>query len=187
MTAELSGYQRALDGFAAVLGAVPAASWAAPSPCAHWTARDVAGHLVGGQYMIRALARGTEPPEINAAPGRFAGTDPVNSWRAARKECAAALTQDALRRPIPYGELGDVPLREFLGGYILEALVHTWDLARATGVPARLDPDLVHHAFATARVLATSLRTAGLLAPARPPPPRADELTRLLAFLGREP
>jgi uncharacterized protein (TIGR03086 family) len=187
MTAELSGYQRALDGFEAVLCAVPAAAWAAPSPCAEWTARDVAGHLIGGQHMIRALAGGMEPPEINTAPGRFAGTDPVEGWRSARKECAAALTPHALRRPIPYGELGDVPLCDFLGGYILEALIHAWDLARATGAPVRLDPDLVHHAFATARVVATPLRRAGLLAPARPVPPRADELTRLLAFLGREP
>jgi uncharacterized protein (TIGR03086 family) len=187
MTAELSGYQRALDGFEAVLCAVPAAAWEASSPCAEWTARDVAGHLIGGQHMIRALAGGTEPPDINTAPRRFAGTDPMDGWRAARKECAAALTPDTLRRPIPYGDLGDVPLRDFLDGYVLEVLIHTWDLAQATGVPARLDPDLVHHAFATARVVATSLRSAGRLAPARPAPRRADELTRLLAFLGREP
>ena len=185
--AELSGYQRALDGFATVLCAVPSEGWAAPSPCAAWTARDVAGHMVGGQRMIRALAGGIDPPEINTVPARFAGADPVETWRAARKECAAALTSDALRRPIPYGELGDVPLRDFLGGYILEAIIHTWDLSQAIGVSARLDPDLVHHAFATARVVAKPLRSAGLFGPALPVPPRADELTRLLAFVGRQP
>jgi uncharacterized protein (TIGR03086 family) len=187
MTAELSGYQRALDGFEALLGDVPATGWDAPSPCAEWCARDVAGHMIGGQHMIRALADGIAPPEINTAPGRFAGSDPLHSWQEARKDCAAALTPVALRRPIPYGRLGDVPLRDFLGGYILEALIHTWDLGRATGLPVRLDPDLVHHAFATARVVAPSLRNAGLLGPVQPAPPRADELSRLLAFLGRTP
>jgi uncharacterized protein (TIGR03086 family) len=186
MTEEFTGYHRALDGFDAVLGAVPADGWGAPSPCTEWCARDVAGHMIGGQHLIRALAAGARPPDTNAAPGRFAGADPVESWRAARKECAAALTPAALGRPIPFGRLGEVPLRDFLGGYILEALVHTWDLARATGLPARLDPDLVHHALATARVIAPSLRQAGLLGPALPVPPRAGELTRLLAFLGRE-
>ncbi|HEY7486546.1 MAG TPA: TIGR03086 family metal-binding protein [Streptosporangiaceae bacterium] len=183
---ELSGYQRALDGFETVLGEVPPDGWAAPSPCAGWSARDVAGHLIGGQYMIRALALGVERPETNAEPGQFAGTDPMESWRKARKDCAAALTPEALRRPIPMGRLGDVPLHDFLGGYILELLVHTWDLAQATDVPARLDPDLVHHAFATARVIAAPMRAAGMLAPALTAPPRANELTRLLAFLGRQ-
>jgi uncharacterized protein (TIGR03086 family) len=187
MTEEFTGYQRALDGLEAVLCAIPGDGWDAPSPCTEWSARDVAGHLIGGQHMIRDLAAGVVPEEVNTAPGRrFAGTDPVESWRDARKECTAALTPVALRRPIPFGELGEVPLRDFLAGYILEILVHTWDLAQAVGRPTRLDPDLVHHAFATARVIARPLREAGLLGPERPAPPRADELTRLLAFMGRQ-
>ncbi len=187
MTEEFTGYQRALDGFEAVLCAIPGNGWDAPSPCTEWSARDVAGHMIGGQHMIRDLATGAAPDEVNTAPGRFAGVDPVESWRVARKECSVALTPAALRRPIPFGALGDVPLRDFLDGYILEALVHTWDIAQATGRPARLDPDLVHHAFATARVIATSLRKAGLLGRERPVPQRAGELTRLLAFMGRSP
>lgn len=187
MTEEFTGYQRALDGLEAVLCAVPAARWNAPSPCTEWSARDVAGHLVGGQHAIRDLATGATPVEANVDPGRFAGSDPVESWRAARKECAVALTSAALRRPVPLGRLGEVPLRDFLDGYILEILVHTWDIAQAIGSAVRLDPDLVHHAFATAHVIATPLRKTGRLGPELPAPARADELTRLLAFMGRSP
>jgi uncharacterized protein (TIGR03086 family) len=187
MTEEFTGYQRALDGLEAVLCVIPADGWDAPSPCPRWSVRDVTGHMIGGQHMIRDLAAGAPPENVNTAPGRFAGPDPVESWRAARKECAGALTPAALRRAIPFGELGEVPLRDFLDGYILEILVHTWDIAQATGQAAALDPDLVHHAFATARVIAGPLREAGLLGPERPVPRRADELTRLLAFMGRSP
>ncbi|MCP9956030.1 hypothetical protein [Actinomadura madurae] len=63
--------------------------------------------------------------------------------------------------------------------------MHAWDLAVATGQPSRLDPDLVHHAFATAQVLAAPLRAAGRLAPPLQAPRGADEQTRMLAFLGR--
>jgi uncharacterized protein (TIGR03086 family) len=187
MTEEFTGYQRALDGLEAVLCAIPADGWDAPSPCTQWSARDVAGHMIGGQHMIRDLPAEAPPENVNIAPGRFAGPDPVESWRAARKECGGALTPAALRRAIPFGELGEVPLRDFLDGYILEILVHTWDIAQAAGQAADLDPDLVHHAFATARVIAGPLRAAGLLGPERPVPRRADELTRLLAFMGRSP
>jgi uncharacterized protein (TIGR03086 family) len=185
MTWELSGYRRALDAFEAVLEGVDPGGWAVPTPCAGWTARDVAGHVTGGQWMIHALATGQVPPETGTDPGRFAGADPVPSWRTARRACTSALTETALRRPVPFGALGELPLHLFLGGQILELLVHSWDLARATGQAAPLDPDLVHHAFATAQVVAPAQREDGRLGPALTPPARADELTRLLAFTGR--
>lgn len=186
MVAELSGLRRAQDGFEAVLDAVPGDGWDAATPCAGWTARDVAGHVIGGQHELRALAAGDPPPDIHRAPGLFAGIDVRQAWLAARKECLDALTPQALLRTIPFGRMGEVPLRDLLDGYILELLVHAWDLAQASGRECRLDPGLVHHAFATAHVLAPALRAAGQLASPLPVPPGADEQARLLAFLGRK-
>src|SRR4051794_25237282 len=119
MTWGLLGYQRALDIFEGVLTDVPATDWAAPSPCARWTARDVCGHLIGGQHLIAALAEARPAPEIDHDPGSFAGGDPIRSWHTARKACAAALTPERLHRPVPFGGLGMVPLGDYLGGYVL--------------------------------------------------------------------
>lgn len=185
MAQNLSGYHRALDLFEGLVAGVPRNGWDARSPCEGWTARDVAGHVTGGQHLIMALAAGGPEPDINTDPARFVEGDVLMSWRTARKECAAALTPEALSRPIPFGGLGELPLADYLEGYILEPLVHSWDLAQATDQPSRLDPDLVHHAFATAQVIAAPLRAEGHLAPPLPPPPGADEQTRMLAFLGR--
>ena len=185
MAHNLSGYHRALDLFEGLVAGVPRDGWDAPSPCAGWTARDVAGHVTGGQHLVRALAAGEPEPDVATGPARFVPGDVLMSWRTARKECAAALTPDALNRPIPFGGLGELPLADYLEAYILEPLVHAWDLARATDQPSRLDPDLVHHAFATAQVVAAPLRAAGHLAAPLPPPRGADEQTRMLAFLGR--
>ncbi len=185
MAHNLSGYNRALDLFEGLVAGVSRDGWDAPSPCAGWTARDVAGHVTGGQHLIRALAGGEPEPDVHRDPARFVPGDVLMSWRTARKECAAALTPDALRRPIPFGGLGDLPLADYLEGYILEPLVHAWDLAKATAQPSRLDPDLVHHAFATAQVVAAPLRAEGHLAPPLGAQQGADEQTRMLAFLGR--
>jgi hypothetical protein len=43
--------------------------------------------------------------------------------------------------------MGQMPLGEFLEQYPMEILVHTWDLAQATGQAAVLDPDLVRDAL----------------------------------------
>jgi len=184
MTWEQRGYERALDGFQETLSRVRV--WTVPSPCAQWTAYDVAGHMIGGQYLIKALALGESVPDVNTGPGRYCTPDPLVAWEKARTGCAAVLGEDALGRPVPMGALGEVPLGDFLGGYILELLTHTWDLATATGQDADLPADLVHHAFATAQVVAPALRSAGHLGPPRTPPARASEQTRLLAFLGRQ-
>jgi len=186
MAQKLSGYHRALDLFEGVVGGVTRDGWDAATPCAGWTARDVAGHLIGGQHLIRALATGGTPPDVNADPGRFCSGDPLLAWRTARKETEAELTPQALGRQVPFGALGDLPLSDFLGGYALEPLIHAWDLATATGQPDRLDPDLVHHGFATAHIIGGTLRAAEQIGPALTPPRGADEQTRLLAFLGRK-
>ncbi|MEU5883964.1 TIGR03086 family metal-binding protein [Spirillospora sp. NPDC047279] len=186
MAQKLSGYHRALDLFEGVVGGVTRDGWDRPSPCAGWTARDVAGHVIGGQYLIRAMATGAEQPDVAHDPGRYCAGDALLEWRTARKECATALTPEALRRQVPFGELGDLPLGDFLGGYLLEPLIHAWDLAQATGQRVRLDPDLVHHAFATAQIVAGRYRADGRLAPPLTVPAGSDELTRLLAFMGRK-
>lgn len=185
MAQNLSGYQRALDLFERLVAGVPPDGWDAPSPCAGWTARDVAGHVTGGQHLIRSLAAGEPAPDVNEEPARFVEGGVLMAWRAARKECATALVPAALKRLVPFGGLGELPLGDYLEGYTLEPLVHAWDLARATGQPSRLDPDMVHHAFATAQVVSATLRATGHLGPALPAPRGADEQTRLLSFLGR--
>ncbi|MEO3785131.1 TIGR03086 family metal-binding protein [Actinocorallia sp. B10E7] len=186
MTREPSGYERALDLFEGVVVGVPENAWSLPSPCEGWTAGDLLGHVIGGQLEIIALVGREEPPDAADAPGRLVGPDPVASWRRARAACAAALTPEALATPIPFGGFGELPLRDLLDTYVLELLVHAWDLARAAGLPVRLDPDLVHRASATAQVIGTTMRKEGLLGPALTPPRGAGELTRLLAFLGRD-
>lgn len=186
MTRDPSGYQRALDLFEGVVVGVPEDAWDLPSPCAAWSARDLLGHVIGGQLEIIALTGGEEAPDPVDDPGRLAWPDPVAAWLRARAACAAALTPEALATPIRFGGFGELPLRDLLDTYVLELLVHAWDLARAAGLPVRLDPDLVHRASATAQVIGTSMRKEGLIGPALTPPRGAGELTRLLAFLGRD-
>jgi uncharacterized protein (TIGR03086 family) len=181
----LAGFVRELDGFETVLAGVPADRWDAPSPCAGWSAADVAGHVIGDLRSVEALAAGHQEADRPVHPGSAAGDDPVAAWRVARAEMMAALDPAGLARPVPLPWGGRLPLGEFLDWYPMEILVHTWDLAQATGQPAGLDEDLVHAALETARVFAPAFRDSGLVGPERAVPGDAGDLTRLLAILGR--
>jgi uncharacterized protein (TIGR03083 family) len=46
-------YLRGLDRLGAVVDAVPAERWNAPTPCSGWSARHLVGHLVDGQPSRR--------------------------------------------------------------------------------------------------------------------------------------
>jgi uncharacterized protein (TIGR03086 family) len=182
---DLDGFVRALDGFEAVMAQVPSGRWDAPSPCQGWSAADVAGHVIGNLRAVEAFATGSEEEPGPAAPRSAAGDDALAAWRCARADMMAVLDARALERgvPLPWG--GEMPLGEFLERYPLEILVHTWDLAQATGQSAALDPGLVRDALIPARQFAPVARQSGLVGPEQAVPEAADDLTRLLAIFGR--
>ena len=107
------------------------------------------------------------------------------AWRAARAGMMAVLGPAALSRPVPLPWGGQLTLGEFLERYPAEILVHTWDLAQATGQAARLDPGLVRDALEPAREFAPMLGMSGLVDPECAVAADADDLTRLLAIFGR--
>jgi uncharacterized protein (TIGR03086 family) len=181
----LDGFVRALDGFEAVLAGVAPGRWDAPSPCAGWRAADVAGHVLGNLRAVQAFATGRGEADAPAGPGFAAGDDLLATWRAARADLMAALDPAALARPVPLPWGGQMPLGGFLERYPMEILVHTWDLAQATGQAARLDPGLVRDALGPARQFAPIARASGLVGPECGVAGDAGDLTRLLAIFGR--
>lgn len=180
-------FTRALDGFEAVLSATPSDRWLSPSPCEGWCAIDVAGHVIAGLVVIRLRATGEPLPSADPDWRETAGDDPLATWRAVRSTMTAALTPDALERRIHLAFGDDVTLRWWLERYPAELLVHTWDLAQATGQSIILPTDLVLPALETAKDLAPRGREAGFLGPERPVPDNATPQARLLSLFGRTP
>jgi uncharacterized protein (TIGR03086 family) len=70
----------------------------------------------------------------------------------------------------------------------MDALIHTWDLATATGQHATLDPELVE---ACIEMFLPDMpergRASGLVGPAVAVPEDAPPQARLLAAMGRRP
>jgi len=179
------GLVRALDGFEAVLTGVAPDRWDAPSPCAGWCAADVASHVTGDLREVESFATGRGKAGSAASPGPATEGGAVAAWRAARAAMMAALDPAGLARPLllPWG--GQITLGEFLRRCPVEILVHTWDLARATGQPAGLDHGLVREALEPARLWAPVLRASGQVGKEIAVAGDADDLTRLLAIFGR--
>ena len=66
-----------------------------------------------------------------------------------------------------------------------DTLIHTWDLARATGQPEDLDPTAVGKAMEFLTPIDDAIRGPGRFAAKIQPSPDAGDQTRLLNFSGR--
>jgi uncharacterized protein (TIGR03086 family) len=68
-----------------------------------------------------------------------------------------------------------------------DVLVHTWDLARATGQDESLEPGEVAAMFEGMEPMDEAIRGTGMFGPRVPVADDADPQTKLIAFTGRQP
>jgi uncharacterized protein (TIGR03086 family) len=175
-------FRRLSDDFTDRVTAVPPERWENPSPCEGWTARDVVGHMVGNVGFFFKLV-GKEAPA-----GPSVTEDPAGAWLAARAAMQGALDDPDLAGAEFESQMmgGRSTFEQGVDRFAnFDVLVHTWDLARASGLDERLDPDEVHRAFESAVPMDAMMRSPGVCGPKLDPPPGADEQTRFLAFVGR--
>jgi uncharacterized protein (TIGR03086 family) len=82
---------------------------------------------------------------------------------------------------------GPMPGRVLAGINLLDTATHTWDLATATGQPAKLPDDVAAAALEAGRQIVSPELRDGRFGPECTPPLDADATARLVAFLGRQP
>jgi uncharacterized protein (TIGR03086 family) len=181
MSVNAAKYRRAIDGFSAVVDAVPADKWSAPSPCDGWTARDVVGHVIAGMRMMARGEAGGGPAGSALGPGE----DPVEAYAEARAEILAALTEGNLARIVP-GPVGEMPLDQIIGMFgTSDVLIHTWDLAQTAGLAVTLDPELVQETYDRLVPLDAMIRNPAVFGPKVEPAAGADVQVQLMCFTGR--
>jgi uncharacterized protein (TIGR03086 family) len=186
MSENLRRYTKALYAFDAVAARVPADAWENQSPCTEWNARQVAGHASWVAQMVGATAAGTEVAR-DRTEIEVAGDDPAATVRATVDSTLAALDQSGVLQKIAQTPFGEIPVDAFLGLIFVDTVAHTWDLAAAAGVPHGLDNDLAAQAHATLAPISDMLRGPGRFDAIVEVADDADELTKFIAFTGRQP
>jgi uncharacterized protein (TIGR03086 family) len=178
--------RRALDATGRILAGVRDDQWANPTPCTEWNVRDLTSHLVGGCRRFAAILSGEPAPPVPGPGDDQLGDDPVGAYQAAADALVAAFSQPGALERVVSVPIGDVPGIAALHLRITEALVHGWDLARATGQPADLPEDLAAVALEFSRRRREDVPpTRRPFAPSQPVPDTAPAIDRLAACLGR--
>lgn len=161
-----------------------AADWDAPAPVDGWTARDVVRHLV--EWFPAFLEGGTG---IVLDRGPSVDVDPVAAWQVHADAVQALLDDPATADKVLSNQyVGEVPLPQAVDRfYTSDVFMHTWDLARATGQDESLDEETCLELLEGMEPIDEMLRSSGQYGPRVPVPDDADPVTRLAAFIGRQP
>jgi uncharacterized protein (TIGR03086 family) len=180
-------YRRLADDFGRRVTAVDAERWDAPTPCEGWVARDIVRHLVEWVPGFMSSFAGLTPPTLPAVDD-----DPASAWHALDTAVRSWFADpDVADREID-GPMGRMTLAEAINQFVTpDVLIHTWDLARATGLDDRLDPDAITGMVDGMEPFDAQLRESGHYGPRFPlddsDGQAIDEQDRLIAFLGRDP
>ena len=179
-----SNHRETAGRFGELVRSAPDGCWDGPSPVAAWRARDVVGHLVEWLPALLEGGAGVRLPEVPSA-----ADDPVAAWEAHSAAVQALLDDPATtERTLSNPHIGTLALAEAVDRfYTSDVFLHTWDLARATGQSADLDPDRCAAMLAGMEPLDDMLRQSGQYGPRVDVPEDADAETRLVAFIGRDP
>jgi uncharacterized protein (TIGR03086 family) len=155
-----------------------------PTPCSEWNVRDLLNHVIGGGHMFASGLRGD--PLAGGEPGDLVGDDHRAAFRVSIDGFTAALAKtEELDKPVtlPFGTLPTVAALQLAAG---DLLVHSWDLAQATGQAFNPPADFVDASYQFFQVAVNDdLRAAGMFGPALDVANEATPLTKLLAHAGR--
>ncbi len=176
-------YRKVSAQFTERVKGVADGAWDDPAPPEGWVARDVVGHLVEWVPAFFESNVGIRLPKPTTVD-----TDPVEAWVTFSDAVQALLDDPAVATREFEGRLGRQSVEQAVDMIVTgDVLLHTWDLARATGQDETLDAEEVHRMFEGMEPMDELLRTSGHYGPRVTVPDDADEQTKLIAFIGRKP
>jgi uncharacterized protein (TIGR03086 family) len=160
------------------------------TPCDEWNVAQVLQHSAGDQLAFASAITGQDGPAENpfSPSGILTGT-PAELVGPSLAATAAAFATvpptGTTRTPLPPHDA--LPAATAAGAAALDAGVHAWDIAAATGQPSPLDDDLAAQLLPVARIIVEPLRQYGAYAPALDTSVGDGAAAELLRYLGRDP
>ncbi|MEE8517641.1 MAG: TIGR03086 family metal-binding protein [Dehalococcoidia bacterium] len=181
-------YARALDATRRFVAAIPDGKWEVPTPCTEWDLRALVNHIVYGTIWIEDIFAGKTLADVgDKFDGDLLGDDALAAYDASVASAKAAISAPGAMETVCHISRGDVSGAEYATSMFTDVLIHGWDVAKAIGVDATLDPELVEVCYSLVEPRKERLRQSPAFGAGNnvEAPEEADLQTKLLAVLGR--
>lgn len=182
----LARLQASIDQTHPIVASIPTSDYGNATPCEGWNVTALLNHMISALIMFR------DAGDLGAVdPATFAtdqiGADASHSFETAGKAAVAAWSS-----PGKVDGMANLPFGEFPAAFALQLpamdmVVHGWDLAKATGQSVDWNAALVADTLRFCEATFTNPEMRGHdFAPPVAVSADADELTRLIALMGRQ-
>lgn len=179
-------HRRTVEAWQERVSAVARDDWSRATPCAEWEVRDLVNHVVGEDLWTTPIAQGRTLEEVgDRFDGDLLGDDPQAAADDAAQRAVAAVAQHLPAHGMVHLSFGQVPIEEYVWQVATDHLVHSWDLAAATGQDRTLDPEAVDAVATWFAEREDMYREAGAIGPRLDAD--GDPQSQLLAGFGRDP
>jgi uncharacterized protein (TIGR03086 family) len=190
MGTETAALARAFGMTRGILARATPDRYGDPTPCASWDVRALCNHIVeGANWFGLCVEAGAAPDPDPTKDVDYAAGDLMASFDEGVARSLAAFGAPGAQEKIVALPFGELPGAVFMGIATNDVFLHGWDLARATGQPDDLDPEMAEELLAQLRgALPDELRGPegqAPFGPERDAPASATAAERLAAFLGR--
>lgn len=157
------------------------------TPCPEWNVGQVINHMIGALVMFRDVAANG-----HADPGMFAqdqiGDDAVKALLAAGEAAVAGWSVAGMMDGMANLPFGEFPAAFALQLPAMDMVVHSWDLSQGTGQQVNWSAELVADTRTFSEATFTSAEFRGNdFGPPIGVPDDADDISKLVGFLGRTP
>jgi len=178
-------YEKTIAQARKVLAGVKPDQWSNATPCTDWTVRQLVNHMVSGITRVKYAMNNEQSP---IQPGQdVLGDNPLASFDKASKEAIATFKAPGAMEKTALGFRGPQPGSAYAYGQFNDILIHTWDLAKATGQNTTLDKQLVEADYEIAAPQGERWASPAFGGADKPSiGASADTQAKLLALMGRK-
>jgi uncharacterized protein (TIGR03086 family) len=181
----ISALEQSYDQTAKLVAGLTPAELATPSPCAGWDVRATLNHMLGATWMFTLVNQGQAADE---GAGDVIGDDARLAVSAAAKENLASWRQPGAFDGDRSYSFGTFPAAAAAMLNLGEVVVHSWDVAKATGQELLIDPAVGHMIYDWAvSIPLDDFRDHGAFGPEVTVSASASIVDRLVCLLGRQP
>jgi len=185
----LSNLENAQDEIARRAQAIRTDEWLLATPCEGWNVRDLVVHIVEGSGMATRLLRDGSGGGVRSGMGDPHPDLTIELAWAFSEEARAFADDGALVMTVRHPRAGEISGATFCVMRTADYLIHSWDVARATGGDEQLPDDLVRATWEGLQPLASIIGQVGVFGSGPSGTLRDDAplQLRLLDLSGRRP
>lgn len=173
-----------LPTFSSLVDRVQVTQMNDPTPCEKFTVHGIMNHVMVLGATFTYLFRGEQAPELT--PPDVCGRVPAAEFREVMDDLVGAVTSPGALEQAIESPVGTMDGETFARLVALGGLVHSWDLATATGQRLALPPAVIEAVadFATS-ALTDDVRGGDTFTQPTDPGPAAGQIEQIVAFSGR--